>query len=89
MEIKEEEIISLKKGIIEDAKTLILFRENLCREYKDTKIKNINYSMFKYDNNPSVRATRKIAQTELCLFIDKNGDTKILKSRWGNIGIVK
>jgi len=85
-----KDFLPVKTGMIKDSRTLILFRENLCFAYKDENINDMSYWQFKFSDDPTNnRPKREFETADLCLFIDKNGDTKILKSRWGNIGILK
>jgi len=99
-ELIKEDLISVDKlssyllpkydnGMIEDVITIVLFRDNLRYENRKTLIKELSLKHFSFDNNPSISPLRKPMKAELVIFVDKDGKTKILKSRWGNLGIVK
>jgi hypothetical protein len=66
-----------------DTKCSIFFRENLIKSSKNKSIENIIYQDFKSNE-------RRLFLVEyVVLFIDTNGDTKILKNRYGKEGIIK
>ena len=61
----------------------LLFREDLKDIFKFNKIENIHYTDFKGKTFPGM------IYEHLMVFIDSNGDTKILKNRYGKEGIIK
>ncbi len=58
--------------------TLVLDRTDLGEAYKDTPIGEIMVIMFPFFN------TGVVLHEEMIVFIDDNGDTKILKNRLGS-----
>lgn len=66
-------------------KVLILGREDLIACSFDIKASHINITDFK----KSVGETMKLfARQNMIIFIDDNGETRVLKNRWGDRGKV-
>ena len=67
----------------DDFQTIIFFNEDLREEFKNWKINYIEYHHFKTTSRDVV------AKASLVLYIDsETRETKIIKSRWGNDGVV-
>ena len=68
----------------DDFQTIVFFREDLRRDMEKKKLKDIEYRDIQTGGGKEF-----LCRASLILFIDKNYQTKILKNRWGNQGIVK
>lgn len=66
--------------------TIILSRNDLDRMSKKRSIKKINIGNFRHKNPET---TTDFLCSDLIIFVDENNDTKILKSRYTNTGILK
>jgi len=74
---------------ITDARTIVLFRENLSQSSKNKSFKEITLCDFAYSDDPRVNSFKIPAMLEIIIFVDIMGRTKILKNRWGASGEVK
>jgi len=63
------------------SEVLILSREDLRRDFRKVNIEGIEIYSFNIDKS-------KFRKESMIIFIDDNLQTKILKSRWGDQGIV-
>lgn len=63
--------------------TLILRRQHLLAKYNTKTIEEISLPDFLYMRTDDIRLA------ELVVFIDNNGDTRIMKNRYGALGILK
>ena len=68
---------------METARCIILRRDDLIKSSEDKPFIDIKYDDFR--NEPF---DDKFRINEIILFIDNNGQTKLLKNRWGNQGVV-
>lgn len=75
-------------GILTDVKAMVLTRKNLCKQYEEIPFKDVDWIHFKYRTKQE-RPSRLFMEIELCIFVDDDGKTKLLKNRWGNTGEVK
>lgn len=66
--------------------TIILSRNDLDKISRKRSIKKINIGNFRHKNPET---TTDFLCSDLIIFVDENNDTKILKSRYTNTGILK
>jgi hypothetical protein len=64
-------------------KVLILGREDLIECSKDINVTRLSLTDFKWTVGDTMRIFIKQL---MIIFIDKNGETRILKNRWGDTG---
>jgi hypothetical protein len=68
---------------METARCIILRRNDLRKPSEDKPFIDI-----KYDDFRSTQFDDKFTINEIILFIDNKGETKVLKNRYGNQGVV-
>lgn len=78
----KEAVNSIDEGVIRNPETLVLFRKNLIYNSLNKRFVDIEFNDFRIDRKPMLTAS-------LILFIDDDGNSKLLKSRWGKTGNVK
>jgi len=67
----------------DDFQTIIFFNEDLLEDFKYWKINYLQYHHFK------TTSREVVMKASLVLYIDRDTlQTKILKNRWGNDGVV-
>lgn len=76
-----------QEGILTDVRGMVLTRKNLYEQYKELAFDDIDWSHFKYRKN-EFHPTGIFKMSDLVIFVDENGKTKIMKNRWGNTGNV-
>lgn len=78
----KEAVNAIDEGVIRNPETLVLFRKNLIRDSLKKHFNDIQHYDFKIGKKPMLTAN-------LILFVEDDGKTKLLKSRWGKTGNVK
>ena len=65
-----------------EGKCVCFFREDLIRRFKDIPFEEVGYQHLKIlKNNPFLKSS-------LVMFVDKDGNQKILKNRFGSLGVI-
>ena len=82
-----EELIKNDNGCITDVRTVVVYRKNMLRRCNGISFVDADLFCFKY--NEEKTPFRFSCVQDIIMFVDDDGQTKLLKNRYGRPGEVK